>query len=628
MHLCKRFHVGPYGLGMLVLVVVAAVLRLVLIRNNWPAPYSDEGTIDLMALHIAYRGEHPIFYYGQAYMGPLEAYIGALLFHVFGPSVFVVRLGLIALYILFLICMYFLTRLLYTKGLALATLTLLSLGSRETLLYQLRAIGGYAEVVLLGVLMFLIVAHLALTSDQANISGKTALIGTGEGKRRRRWLLYGALGFVIGFALWTDQLILPCVATSMLLLLLFCRHELRRLPGLILLLGLIIGALPLIGYNITAPFGRSSLNILLDLQHSGASQMAARHIPFIQQPLGALLIGLPTITGFNPLCTVENFPLFGSGTGQTLSCTLQQASWSLGYLILWSIAVVMAGRLLWWQWQHNRQAWLSILREDTNRATNSHKEPLSFPQQALSFEERRERIRQCIRLMLLASAGLTLLLYAISPPAALVPGPTARYLICMQIATPAVLWPLWQQIGKRPIRSIRRGTIGWVCRVGLLLFITTMLLMGTIRTFQDIPNAQAAYNRQEALIHDLLHIGATRIYTDYWTCNRLIFQSNEQIICSNLDENLKPALDRYAPYKEIVKAAPGTTYVFLSDSPQVTAIERIVQERHLSYRRYVFDGYVVYRMDSQVEAVEHVEPVSVPSTYVPTRQQIHKIKFS
>ena len=41
-----------------------------------------------LALHIAYRGEHPLFFYGQEYMGPLEAYIGALLFHIFGVSLF------------------------------------------------------------------------------------------------------------------------------------------------------------------------------------------------------------------------------------------------------------------------------------------------------------------------------------------------------------------------------------------------------------------------------------------------------------------------------------------------------------------------------------------------------------
>jgi hypothetical protein len=125
-----------------------------------------------------------------------------------------------------------------------------------------------------------------------------------------------------------------------------------------------------------------------------------------------------------------------------------------------------------------------------------------------------------------------------------------------------------------------------------------MLLIGTIRTFEDIPNAQAAYSQQEALIRDLLHINATRIYTDYWTCNRLIFQSNERIICSNLDAQLKPAQDRYIPYRDMVKAAPQATYVFPINSPQARAIEHALAHLHQPYQRFIFDGYVVYQTDT------------------------------
>ena len=34
------------------------------------------------------------------------------------------------------------------------------------------------------------------------------------------------------------------------------------------------------------------------------------------------------------------------------------------------------------------------------------------------------------------------------------------------------------------------------------------------------------------LVQDLLKIGAARIYSEYWTRNRLTFHSREQIICS------------------------------------------------------------------------------------------------
>ena len=57
----------------------------------------------LEALHIAYRGEHPVFLYGQNYMGTIEAYLGALLFHIFGVSSFSIRLGLALMFALFLV---------------------------------------------------------------------------------------------------------------------------------------------------------------------------------------------------------------------------------------------------------------------------------------------------------------------------------------------------------------------------------------------------------------------------------------------------------------------------------------------------------------------------------------------
>ena len=58
----KKLHLSSHELTMLALVIGATLLRFILIRLNWPFTNSDEGTMDLMALHIAYRGEHPIFY--------------------------------------------------------------------------------------------------------------------------------------------------------------------------------------------------------------------------------------------------------------------------------------------------------------------------------------------------------------------------------------------------------------------------------------------------------------------------------------------------------------------------------------------------------------------------------------
>src|ERR1700719_2383521 len=144
------------------IIAIGTLLRLVFILLGWPASYNDEGTLGLMALHITYKGAHPLLYYGQDYLGSLEAYLGAGFFHLFGPSTATLRLGLLLLFALFLIAMYFLASLLYAKSLALITLIFLSLGSPEVLLRQLMAAGGTPELMLFTTLLLLLTARLAL----------------------------------------------------------------------------------------------------------------------------------------------------------------------------------------------------------------------------------------------------------------------------------------------------------------------------------------------------------------------------------------------------------------------------------------------------------------------------------
>jgi len=57
--------------SMFAIVAIATLLRFMLIYFNWPVTNSDEGNMGLVALHVAYQGDHPIFFYGLPYMGPL-----------------------------------------------------------------------------------------------------------------------------------------------------------------------------------------------------------------------------------------------------------------------------------------------------------------------------------------------------------------------------------------------------------------------------------------------------------------------------------------------------------------------------------------------------------------------------
>ena len=560
----KHFKIGIHEICAFCLIIFATVLRIILISQGWPETNSDEGTMGLMALHITYREEHPIFFYGQGYMGSFEAYCAAVLFRLFGASLFTLRLGLIIIFALFLVSIYLLTSLLYTKNLALVTLSLLSLGSIGVLFTQLRAIGGYAETLLFGSLLLLLATWLALSYGR-NLPIK---------KRLLRYLLYACWGYLVGLAIWTDLLIMPFVLMSGLFLLLLCWPDLDSWTPTCVISSFIIGVLPVFVYNIRALPERSSLFYFLLVYRGDTTGQFLQHVPLIQRMVGALLIGLPNATGANPICFTQNLALFGLLSPTSFQCTLLQGSWTLGCIALWLIAVFLAIKALWQQRRQVRTGWVN-------------------------FEDRQTAIRYAARLMLLGSTGLTFLLFAFSPVAALDPWTNSRYLICLLIATPAVIAPLWKNespIG--PLSSTWLSRLNWLLtglKGAILLYVGSMLLLGAIGTFNNIPTVQSIDQRQQGLISNLLHIGSRDIISEYWTCNRIIFQSKERIICSVVDERLRPGYNRYEPYYYIVQKDAHASFVFPLGSPEAAYFARRVAHSSKHYHRFVFDGYVVYQ---------------------------------
>ncbi len=548
----KQLNIGIYEGGAIAIIVVATLLRLLIIGHNWPVTDSDESTMGLMALHILHRGEHPTFFYGQNYMGSLEAFLGAGLFHLFGPSLFTLRLGLVILFALFLISIYLLASLLYSKKLALAVLILLSLGSEGMLRQELLAIGGYPDTLFFGTLVLLIASWLALSSNRDTL------------QRDRRWrcVVFGCWGLAAGLGLWSDLLIAPIVLAAGLLLVLGCWREWRTWAFPCLLLGLVVGAFPLLIYNVTAQPGQDSLSVFLRI-HDVDKPM---HLPVMNQAKGAFLISLPTITGVYPSCPVITGQEIGFAGPNPFRCFVEYAGWGIGFTVLWMIATILAMAALW------------KLRPRTAARQGS-------------YEKRQMAILQFARLMLLASAGLTMFFYAVSPNAASYPQKNDRYLIGLLIVIPAVISPLW---GSKLTTVIATRIIA-AAKGMLLILMMLVLLAGTNHVFQELPITQVEVRQQEALIHDLLHIDATRIYSDYWTCDRITFQSNEQIICAVIDAQGQFVDNRYMPYVVAVQADPHAAYVLPADSLQAAdfAGKAALKDRR-RYQHFTFDGYEIY----------------------------------
>ncbi|MCX7681879.1 MAG: hypothetical protein N2508_07945 [Anaerolineae bacterium] len=114
---------------------------------------ADEAVVALMARHIL-QGERPWFFYGQAYMGSLDAYLIAAAFHFLGERVLTIRLVQLALFLLTLATSYRVA-LCFTSGRLAGALTVLLMAFPPVLLtlYTTATLGGYGETLLVGNLL-------------------------------------------------------------------------------------------------------------------------------------------------------------------------------------------------------------------------------------------------------------------------------------------------------------------------------------------------------------------------------------------------------------------------------------------------------------------------------------------
>src|SRR6195256_4431104 len=78
--------VSVFGVGLVVALAIGLALRLAVIASPLGEIDADEAVVGLMARHIAFLGERPVFYWGQPYLGSLEAFTTAPFFRVFDSS--------------------------------------------------------------------------------------------------------------------------------------------------------------------------------------------------------------------------------------------------------------------------------------------------------------------------------------------------------------------------------------------------------------------------------------------------------------------------------------------------------------------------------------------------------------
>ncbi|MGK5444535.1 DUF423 domain-containing protein, partial [Micromonospora sp. URMC 105] len=483
----------PLPVTLALLVGLAGVgYRLALLLGDTPRTNSDEATMGLAALHIARGEDFPVFFYGQAYMGALEAYLAAPLVALTGPSVLALRLPLLALYALFLFLSWRLTRRLGgDRWFALLVVGLLALGADRIVKNQLIAGGGYPELNPIGAGLALLTLDLA--------AGRPA------GRRRR----FAAFGLLAGLTVWVDPLLLPYALALGVVLAATAGRDLRGRGGALLAGGTLLGAAPLLGYALA-----HRRNPLAAVFVAGGGDAAASWADRLH---GGLVLG----------------PALGMGLCSPGHC----ATWQLW----WSAALPVLLALGGWS------AWRAV-RADGARAA---------------------RARAAVRLALLAGAVGTLAAYTISSAAGRTPVESSRYLSCLAISLPALLWPVWTAARRRGSAGLRR-----VAAVGTLVALLATGTVATAGALATVPTNRAEAQRHRALVEALRERGVRHVYGEYWTCNRLTFAAGEEIVCAVLDETLRPGFDRLPAYRRAVRESAAPAYVAPVGSPLARRLDR------------------------------------------------------
>lgn len=270
-----------------VALALALLLKVVLLAFNSFPFNADEAVVALMAKHIL-QGERPIFFYGQAYLGSLDAWLIAGAFLLLGQTVLAIRIVQTVLYLGTIITTYLLGLKIFDKWVAAIAVLLLAIPTVLITLYTTATLGGYGEVLLIGNILLLWTLRLV--------------------DRERSWLEWLLFGALAGFGFWGFGF-LGVYFPPIMVALLYKRSEhsdlkkffasafspRKMLDYAIAFMGFAIGSFP--WWQATL-FGADTLSELGG-SHLPDMQFGALSGPFLRF-FNLVLLGTPVVIGLRP----------------------------------------------------------------------------------------------------------------------------------------------------------------------------------------------------------------------------------------------------------------------------------------------------------------------------------------
>lgn len=270
------------------ILAVALIWKVILLGLNAFPFNADEAVVALMARHIL-MGERPIFFYGQAYMGSLDAFLVAGSFLVFGQKIIAIRMVQIFLYSGTIITTVLIAKMVF-KSFRTGILVgfLLAIPSVNLTLYTTVSLGGYGEALLIGNLILLIGIYC--------IKQAQAL----DHKINLAWVC--GFGFLSGLGFWANALTLVYSASVGLgLIVVYIKQKIPARTSIIHLgiaaISFMAGCFPVVIFgfqNGISPLLREIAGSAVNVEMVSFGQKVILHIE------NFFLFGTPVIFGFRP----------------------------------------------------------------------------------------------------------------------------------------------------------------------------------------------------------------------------------------------------------------------------------------------------------------------------------------
>ncbi len=531
------------------ILIVSASLKIGLSLGSTLPFNADESIVALMARHIL-AGERPIFFYGQAYMGSLDAYLVALGFLIAGSHVWVIRLIQGLLYLGTVYTTYGLGVVLFrSPPIGLIAAALMAVPTVNVTLYTSVTLGGYGEALLLGNLILW--TGIKLTKGLEFLNQKS-LQGVPV-KRIGVYLAFCLFGFLIGVGIWANALTLVYVLPVSVYGLYHLTLQRRGLSlsrcigaGLLTAVGFFAGSFQWWQFaaqnGLTALLGELSGSAVAVEQGSWLTQFFSHLVNFA-------LLGTTAILGLRP-------------------------PWEIRWLVLPLLPFIL---IVW--------GWL---------AYSAIKKVFRSPDQKAEY-------LLLIGIMGTLLAGFLVTHFGVDP--------SGRYFL--PFAVPLALITADRMISLDENRK-RIGWGILILLIGYQLEGTIECAFNTppglTTQFDAATIIDHRYDGQ--LISFLLSQNETTGYTNYWTAYPVAFQSDEQIVLVprlpyHLDFRYTARDDRYLRYDDIVLHSQKTVYV-TTRHPELNARLRLAFTHHgIQWEEKVIGDYqVFYHLSSPIRPEE------------------------